>query len=347
MVGSLGLSIPEVASRKTISNSLLAPVNLTPPTFSGTLEPGQTLTVTSFGTWANLDPGFSDPEDYQWAIDGVTVPAAKNTTFVVPDNGENADVTLVTDAFNFNFPTGPNDPTSSAVSKIVDPHWASVDLHLSFDGTNGSTTHEDASTNSAVPTTFNGNAALSNLQTKFAVDTTSLLLDGTGDFCEIPDYATLDWGGAGRSWTFEAWVRPTAIGVVSCIWGHRNAVGTAGGGLLNFHTTNTLRARTTNGGSSPMLLNAGTPTVSSGTWYHVAIVRNGTSWSLYQNGLRTDTDTQTGEPATENATHKIGRDEIDTSSDFTGNIAHVRYTGLARYSGATLPVPVRPFYIAP
>lgn len=80
-------------------------------------------------------------------------------------------------------------------------------LFVTFDGSDAATAATDQSPG-AHTLTFVGNAQLDTAQTKFG--TASLLLDGTGDYVDLP--ASSDWNfGAGEPFTIHCWVRPSAI----------------------------------------------------------------------------------------------------------------------------------------
>lgn len=75
-------------SNYTVANVLVpeAPVNVVPPVISGTVAIGQTLTLTSVGTWTGLPaPTYL----YQWRVDGAYIAGAVGTTYVIQAGEEN------------------------------------------------------------------------------------------------------------------------------------------------------------------------------------------------------------------------------------------------------------------
>lgn len=75
-------------SNYTVANVLVpeAPVNVVPPVISGTVAIGQTLTLTSVGTWTGLPaPTYL----YQWRVDGAFIAGEVGTTIVVQAGTEN------------------------------------------------------------------------------------------------------------------------------------------------------------------------------------------------------------------------------------------------------------------
>ena len=69
-----------------------------------------------------------------------------------------------------------------------DVYYPQTSLLMHFNGTNGSTTMTDNSKNNITVTATNG-AAISTAQSKFGG--TSLLLDGTDDYLQVP-YSTIN-----------------------------------------------------------------------------------------------------------------------------------------------------------
>jgi hypothetical protein len=82
------------------------PVTDVAPVIAGEAEVDAVLTVTSSGTWTNRPTSFS----YQWQIDGADVEDATGSTFVVPVEAEDADVTCNVTATNI---VGDSDPEAS------------------------------------------------------------------------------------------------------------------------------------------------------------------------------------------------------------------------------------------
>jgi hypothetical protein len=83
----------------------------------------------------------------------------------------------------------------------TDPYFSSVSLLLPMDGTNGSTTFTDASSN-GFTVTANGNAQISTAQKKFG--TASGLFDGNGDWITAPSASAFSFGTG--DFTVEAWI---------------------------------------------------------------------------------------------------------------------------------------------
>ena len=80
--------------------------------------------------------------------------------------------------------------------------------------------------------------------------------------------------------------------------------------------------------------------VKHNEWTHLAFVHDGSNnMAIYQNGVRTETDTISGTPFNGDITFVIG---AVCNQVFPGNISDVRITHTAVYSGSTYTVPTAP-----
>jgi hypothetical protein len=119
-----------------------------------------------------------------------------------------------------------------------------------------------------------GDAKVSTAQYKYG--TGSMYFDGTGDFLTIPDNINLRMGTG--NFTMEFWWYPVSIA------GYQTPLdkGYTGAGALLFQTGNgDGRLIIYAGGSGVITSNTA---VSTNTWTHVALVRNSSTMTLYQNG---------------------------------------------------------------
>lgn len=172
---------------------------------------------------------------------------------------------------------------------------------LHFDGADTSTTFTD----SRGPVwTARGNAQLDTAQ--FVFGTASLLLDGTGDFIDSPDSPIWAWGTGDFTVDFRVRfnVLPTS-GNVQSFFG--NGLTSAAGGYQFFvrNTAGTYSIELQNYAAGSVLninIIKNSPGLVINTWYHLAIVRSGTSFYTFQNG------TQLGVTAT----------DADSITDSTG-----------------------------
>lgn len=222
-----------------------------------------------------------------------------------------------------------------AEGDLVDPDFASVGLLLHMDGSNGSTTFTDNSSNNLTVSVF-GNAQVSTSNPKFGSG--SLLLDGTGDYLEVPDDP--DWDFGTGNYTVEAWIylSSTAVfaapivgrGTTSALrsWGVRFLGSASGSTRLSWYRPT----------QTAVFVNW-SPSVN--TWYHVAACRSGTSLRFFVDG------SQVGSTATDNQDYDARayavRVGYDGTNFFPGQIDEVRVTkGVARYTANFTP-PTAPF----
>ena len=167
-----------------------------------------------------------------------------------------------------------------------------------------------------------GDAKLDTAQKKFG--TASLELDGTTDNLTYP--TSPDFGFGTTNWAAECFIRPSSVTGTQYIFDFRtgSATDTAptvylNGTALHFGVGNTSQAT---GG-----------TLSTGTWYHVAVARSGGSTKLFLDGTQvgsTYTDTNnygTTKPVA------IGSDYNSAANAFAGHIDEVRISkAAARYT---------------
>lgn len=206
-------------------------------------------------------------------------------------------------------------PGAASGGGATDPDFADVGLLLHMNGTNGSTTFTDSSSNAHTITTF-GDAQISTAQFKFGG--ASGVFDGTGDYVRPPASSTLVFGTG--DFTMECWVRFSNItGAQAMV-----AYGTT---ALRIIKNASHKFVATIGGSSI----TGTTTVVADTWYHVAMCRASGTVRLFVNG------TEEGTALTSNTTnHTLNQPFIGRISDGTlqlnGYLDDVRLTKADRYT---------------
>ena len=152
-----------------------------------------------------------------------------------------------------------------------------VSLLLPFDGSDTATSTSDESDNSHT-ITFAGTAQLDTAQKKFG--TASLLLDGDSDYIQVADHDSFDFGAG--DFTAECWIRFAALGN-NTIFSHW-ANGTASSMsyyLTYFNSSGILRLGYYLGGN---LDTSYSWSPSTGTWYHIALERSGTTLKVYIDG---------------------------------------------------------------
>lgn len=218
----------------------------------------------------------------------------------------------------------------------IDDSYTKVLLH--FAGTNNSTTFTDES---AKTWTARGNAVISTTEKRFGA--ASGLFDGNGDWIDTPDSDDfyLDDGSNSTSWTIDFWTR----------WDVDPGTNTEGfcGQLTNGDNyfyfqldNNTLRFanKNTSAGENIIITNSFNP--AANTWYHIALVKAGTTgYLMFVNGQQigtTQTDTDSMVNRTGVFTIGASKTGSTTFQYFSGNIDEFRLSkGVARWTTNFIP----------
>ena len=210
-------------------------------------------------------------------------------------------------------------------------------LLLHCDGVNGATTFPDSSPSSKTVTAV-GDAQVSTSSPKFG--TGSLLLDGTGDYITLADSS--DWNFADANFTIEMFVKFSSLTGAQYLWIHSSS-STNYSTIVWNGTTWSFAVYVSNVDQlNTGLLNLA-DTLAINTWYHVAIVRNGSTWTFYRDGVVKGTTTAIFTYPNYTDLFVFGTDYFDGSdhgSSVTGNLDEIRVSnGVARYVTAFTPPP--------
>ena len=217
-----------------------------------------------------------------------------------------------------------------------DPYYSAVSLLLPMDGTNGSTTFTDSGPN-AIAVTAVGNAQISTTQSKYGG--ASAYFDGAGDAVQIPFNAALDL--TSGDFTVEGWVYFNAVSGTPTIITPFGTGTTFGGWVIALDSSSRLTfylstAANTWNLATNVLFSA--TAVVTGTWYHFALVRNGSAFTPYLNGIAGTTFTSSSTLYNNSRPLKIGAEKDSNSFPFNGYIDDLRITkGLARFTSSFTP----------
>ena len=207
-----------------------------------------------------------------------------------------------------------------------DADFASVSLLLHMNGSNGSTTFADSSSNNFTISVF-GDAQVSTTDPKFG--TGSLTLDGNGDYLTTPADAAFAFGTG--NYTVECWVYVNS--------GNTNhGLFTFGGqfsGLAVAIISGEWRLSTAGAGGNTM------GAVTTGVWQHLAVTRSGSSQRMFIDGTQLGSTYTDSTNFTDNQL-KIGY-YYSPSFAINAKIDEFRVTkGVARYTSSFTP-PAAPF----
>lgn len=175
----------------------------------------------------------------------------------------------------------------------------------------------------------NGDAQIDTAQSKFGG--ASGLFDGTGDYlkCYPQDVAGFGTG----NFTMEGWFRLGATGIVQYIFDARSVAGSAENAM-------TWQVRTDN--KIYLYINGAyrivsTSTLSSGTWYHIAIVRNGGTMTLYLDGSSEGTWTGISAVSFVGRQMLFGTYHGANAAWYNGHMDEIRFSDTARYTTTFTP----------
>jgi hypothetical protein len=182
-----------------------------------------------------------------------------------------------------------------------------------------------------------GNAQISTTQSKFGG--ASIAFNGTTDYLTIPDTTNLELGSG--DFTIECWL------YLSTLPTSTNRYTFVGKWLLNQYsyifqilnnagTMQLVFGYTTNGSAATTV--AANASIVATTWFHTAVVRNGTNLKIFFNGTEvTSAATISGTLFDGTAALNVGRNG-DNSQYFPGYIDDLRITkGYARYTANFTP----------
>ena len=223
-----------------------------------------------------------------------------------------------------------------------DVNYNDVSLLLNMEGSNGSTTFADGSS-SGHSVTANGNASISTSEFKFG--SSSAYFDGNGDYLAVASSSRLAFDTA--DFTFEGWANITThlnAPKMFTNW-NGNPFSTNHWSLHIDHPTNSEKVSFwfyNHNGSSPLLVS--TSSISTNTWYHIAVTRSGNTFRLFVNGIEEANATSSASiDGGGSFPVEIGGDSIATDRYLHGYLDGLRITkNVARYT-SNFSVPTAAF----
>jgi len=234
---------------------------------------------------------------------------------------------IVINPYQYAAPIGPS----------ADPYSDYVSLLLHGNGTNGSTTFTDSSSN-AHTVTANGDAEISTTQSKFGG--ASMYFDGSGDYLSVPDDTSFHLGS--DDFTFEFWTYLNSTSSENFI--NKRSNPSINAQYLYFRVNSgSLKLWATSNGSSWDIANSfgfGNTALSTGQWYHIALVRNGTEISAYVDSTKSPNTITTSAAIQNGGTNPllIAGDAAVNNHYVNGYIDDFRITkGVARYTSNFTP----------
>ena len=179
-----------------------------------------------------------------------------------------------------------------------------------------------------------GNAQVSTSVKKYG--TGSISFDGTGDGLNAPDSPQFDMGSG--NFTVEMWVYANSLSGEQFLVGQHNNSTYYAPFRFAFTGAQLVAFMSTTGSSWGLRLEAGS-SLSTSTWYHIALVRNGTSFKIYVNGTQYDSGTLSNALYNSTDIMRVGWGSIGAGEfSLNGYIDDLRITkGVARYTANFTP----------
>jgi len=164
---------------------------------------------------------------------------------------------------------------------------------------------------------------------------TAITMDGSGDYISVADFDELNFGT--DNFTIDTWLYPQNVTSEQLIMGQRAG---PGGETISFYIEiyNGYVSFVVYSGTS-YYGSYRTATISINTWTHIALVRNGTTITMYKNGVASGSQT-IGTASVNNPSSPliIGMDDYWDGHNYTGLIDEVRISkGIARWTSSFTP----------
>jgi len=215
-----------------------------------------------------------------------------------------------------------------------DQYFNNVSLLLRGDGTNGSTTFTDSSSNNFTITAA-GNAQISTTQSKYG--DSSMYFDGAGDYIQSPSSSAFAYGTG--DFTVEMWLYPiNGVSGLRTFYNNLLSAGNNNGFYLwtqpasaGFYSIDLLPS------NGAYIINSSGNNIAAAAWSHFAVCRSGTTVRIFVNGSQVSTATMTTNiTATQiRLANPLGN---GSGIDWNGYIDDLRITkGIARYTTTFTP----------
>ncbi|MDP7367526.1 MAG: LamG domain-containing protein, partial [Candidatus Pacebacteria bacterium] len=332
---------------------------------------GQLAILTDTGGWGLATAsGGADVEAGKWYH--VAVVRESATKMAIYLNGKLASTTTTISASDYNFGTSATTWTVGAVginyfqgyideirivkgtavytgdftpptSRLTEIENTKLLIHSNLDSEGNTTFTDSATTGTTHTITASGGAIHSKLHGGIATAMTwptsgkatgsaGCYLGGS-DYLEIPDSA--DWGFGTGAFTIDFWLRPTAAG------SNQNVIQTGNTGGNDTHF-NVCLSSLTNGivvKSGNADKHVGGTALSLNTWYHVAVVRDGSNnLDIYIDGAKSGTTFSTSWDISGTTDLIIGKGDSSVGANFTGYLDGLRISkGVTRWASAFTP----------
>jgi len=274
------------------------------------------------------------------ATNAISKPTNRTLMYIGANSGGTETLTGYVSGQRFIAGTGAYDPTQTTITIPTAPPTAVTNTALLLNYTNSgifdSTAKNDLHTvaDSQVSTT----------QAKWG--TTSIKLDGTGDWLVVRNGPHLQFGSG--NFTIELWAYFSEQNRQQTVIS-KNDSGVWGQWYIYLSTGNALNFGASSANTSADVVNTSFGTPNFNAWNHIAVVRNGTSFTGYLNGVGTLMATSSLSLYNDPYDLRVGANVASTGltaeagTQFNGYMDDIRITkGYARYTANFTP-PIAPF----
>ncbi len=213
------------------------------------------------------------------------------------------------------------DSNGQWVPKEYTPSHGTNGFHLPFSNTTGSTVFTDSSSNGYTITASD----VVHTATQKKVGDSSMYFNGVYD--TSVDYLTIGSSSNlrldGDEFTIECWVKHSGSGSgwFQAICGNINDGNFNDGLLLGINTnTDGVPSFYRSSHISPL---EGTTDITDNNWHHVAVVKNGTAYKIFVDGVEEGSDTGSGTPSNSSNPFQIGRSYYSSFPNNNALQAHI------------------------
>ena len=165
--------------------------------------------------------------------------------------------------------------------------------------------------------------------------TSVIAFDGSGDYLSVPDSS--DWDCSSGAYTIEAWVNLNTKDSLQTIIGHGGTGSSSDkdGWILRYDTTGNKFSFAPKLAANELEAALPNPAIPN-RWYHVAVDRNGSSTTIYIDGVSQATGTVTVVDAAGSTALKVGVDS-DNGRPLNAYLDSIRISNTRRYTEAFTP----------
>jgi hypothetical protein len=169
----------------------------------------------------------------------------------------------------------------------------------------------------------------------YTANSFSTEFDGSGDYLSVPDSTDLDLGSG--DFTIEAWIYSDSANTLGTIIGKRTSSAQYAPFFLRNSSTTSLELKMSNtSGTAFVLSQTASSAITSNTWHHIAVTRNGSAIKAYVDG--TEVISSTFSTAVYQNTEPVVIGSTVDNHHWNGKISNLRIIkGRALYTAAFTP----------